>query len=264
MFTYISKIVTPLLMPLSVSALLVIFGVLYRRGRKIGNWLIWIGILVILISGNRYFANFLAYNLEKSYPPYTGDQHFDAIVVLGGSTEPAISPRTFPEVNGASDRLFLTARLWKSGKADNIILSGGAIEWLDGRDYSAAQEMRDLLLLFEIPVDKMLLQEESSNTREDALLTAKIIEEQDYESVLLVTSAWHMRRSIGVYGKLGIEVTPAPCDYLVTEADLGSLKAASLPQILINFIPSVGAMSQTALCLKEYFGYWVYQIMGWI
>jgi uncharacterized SAM-binding protein YcdF (DUF218 family) len=81
-------------------------------------------------SHPRSVANALARSLEWQYSPPTDIPAADAIVVLGGGTEPAIPPRRSVEINSAGDRVFAAAQLYRDGKAPVLILSGGNIDWL--------------------------------------------------------------------------------------------------------------------------------------
>ena len=122
----------------------------------------------------------------------------DAIVVLGGSTEPALSPRPIVEMNGTGDRVTYAAYLYKEGKAPHLLLSGGYITWLDERQSTPAVEMASLLEMMGVPAEALWLEEKSQNTYENALYTHQILTEKGINRIILVTSAMHMPRSVAL------------------------------------------------------------------
>jgi hypothetical protein len=76
---------------------------------------------------------------RMQYSPPTDIPAADAIVVLGGGTEPAIPPRRSVEINSAGDRVFAAAQLYRDGKAPVLILSGGNIDWLSSTGLNASR-----------------------------------------------------------------------------------------------------------------------------
>ena len=100
----------------------------------------------------------------------------------------------------------------------------------------------------------VLLEERSRNTYENALYTHQMLKEQGLNQVLLVTSASHMRRAVAVFRTQGVEVIAAPTDLRV------SRKGFTLYQLL----PTVNGLEKSTIALKEYMGWWVYRLRGWI
>lgn len=264
MFVFLSKMIAPLFLPLGLSILLIMLSFVIGRGKKFSKVLIWAGLIMILISSSRYTSAVLAMGLERGYRPVSTDAKADVIIVLGGGTEPALYPRANPEINGAGDRVIEAYRLWKSGAAEKIILSGGSISWMDGREHSAAREMQNLLLLFGVPNEQLILQESSRNTNEDAIYTKEIMTRYGYNNAILVTSAWHMRRSQAIFVHSGVDIIPAPTDFMIPQAEWNQLFSFNISNLFMNLIPNTGALSQTTTCLREYLGYWVYSVMGWL
>ena len=60
---------------------------------------------------------------------------------------------------------------------------------------------------------RLVLENRSRNTYENAVFTREMVEPQPGETWLLVTSAFHMPRSVGLFRKAGFDVTPWPADY---------------------------------------------------
>ena len=189
---------------------------------------------------------------RQDYPPVAVDQLpvADAIVVLGGYTDAIDASADVIELGDAVDRLFHGMRLYRAGKAPWLILAGGA-----ARGHTPeAQVMASLLTEFGISRDVMLLEDKSRNTYQNGVNAVAIMKKNGIKKILLVTSAYHMRRAQAVFEKLGIEVVPAATDYQVLEPD---------PSIL-DWLPNAEALVITTLGLKEYLGWWVYRVRGWV
>jgi uncharacterized SAM-binding protein YcdF (DUF218 family) len=149
--------------------------------------------------------------MESAYPsvPVTELPAAQVIVVLGGGIEVPQSGR--PDLNQAADRMWHAARLYKAGKAPVLILSGG-LAFAEGT-MSEAASMQTFLRDLGVPDAAMLLEERSVNTRENAQFTAKLMHERGMQSLLLVTSALHMPRSVRLYEAQGLKVIPAATDH---------------------------------------------------
>jgi uncharacterized SAM-binding protein YcdF (DUF218 family) len=184
------------------------------------------------------------------------------MVVLGGGTEPATSPRTTVELNGAGDRVIYAAQLYNEGKAGQILLSGGGIEWQDSGSTTPADDMATILLQLGIPQEALIIENESRNTYENALYAKELLEEQEMETgpILLVTSAMHMPRAVALFEKQGFEVIPLPVDFNVTAV---STTNGFISKVL-DILPNASKLSLTTNAMKEYLGYAIYKLRGWL
>ena len=100
----------------------------------------------------------------------------------------------------------------------------------------------------------VLLEEDSRNTYENAQYTRQILEKRGWREVLLVTSASHMRRAVAAFRTQGIVVIPAPTDIRVVQQGFS----------LLRLLPTVIALEKSSIAIKEYIGWWIYGIRGWI
>ncbi len=265
MFIFLSKFLPLFVYPVGLSALLILSGLLLMKKQKISRIAFLLAFLVIFISGNRWFSYTLARSLEWQYiPDKTPEISADAIVVLGGGTESALSPRSSVEVNSAGDRLIHAADLFKNGAAPLLVLSGGKIEWMESIEDSPAADMREILLKMGIPDDALLLQPKSRNTHEDAVFSVELLKDKGCKKIILVTSAMHMPRSIALFKKQGMEVIAAPTDYTITEDGWARTFSPNLETFLTNLLPNSSAIGLTTSVLKEYMGYTVYYFRGWL
>ena len=250
----LTKFLPLLIYPLGLGILFGLLGIIAalqgRRARAAFSMLL--GMTILWVSSTNIFSTTVIESLEKEFPPIPieGLPNVDAVVVLGGFTNATDSDARLLELNDAVDRLFHGMRLYRAGKAPRVVLAGGAAEGSSPE----ADFMAGLLSEFGIPRDRMLLENQSRNTRENGVNSVKIMQQNNINKILLVTSAFHMRRAKGVFEKLGMEVVPAATDYQVPEPD---------PSIL-DWMPDAEALMMTTLGVKEYLGWWVYRFRGWV
>ncbi len=153
--------------------------------------------------------------------------------------------------------------MYRRRVAPSILLAAAASP-LDSRPSTPAEEMQEILLFMGVPQDAMVLQTKSQNTAEDAAYSAELLRDMGIDEVVLVTSAAHMPRSVGLFEKQGIKVIPAPADFNVPDYEWHDLWHGNFASQLINFLPNAGSLSQTTSSLKEYIGNLVYKLRGWI
>lgn len=170
-------------------------------------------------------------------------KRYAAIILLGGATTPASPPRRpDPDLGSAADRIWHAARLYQQGLAPKIIVSGGRSPGLESATQiqTEAQAMRLLLLNLGVPPAAIELEEQSRTTRENAALTKKLIGNQP---AALVTSAFHMPRSIKNFQKEGLAVDAFPTDFQVTP---------EVTPLWARMLPTAGALQKSEMALKEY------------
>lgn len=265
MFLFLSKFLPLFVYPVGlVFVLLWVVFFLEKDHKKLRYLLLGI-ILVLWVCGNGWTANALSRSLEWRYLPSGETPYAPVMVVLGGGTEPMLSPRTTIEVNGAGDRLVKAAMLYAQGAAEKVMVSGGGINWMDQRQMSIAEEMQELLVLMGVPQDAVVLQDRSANTYEDALYCAELLADMGVDEIILVTSAAHMPRSVALFEHQGLTVIPAPTDYKVTEASWNAIfRPIGLEPVLFALIPNAGDLGTTTNTLKEYIGMFIYGLRGWM
>jgi len=263
MFVFLSKFLPPLVYPLGLACLLLIFGLLLSRGVKWQKIIIGLALLILWLGGNRWVAWSLARSLEWRYLPPPEIPKSEVIIVLGGGTHSALPPRPTVEVNNAGDRVIDAYWLYQQGKAEHILLSGGLIEWLYPGD-QPAEDMATLLEMMGVPKESIWMDTTSRNTYENAVKCWSMLNEKNIRQIILVTSAMHMPRSVALFEKQGFQVIPAPTDYVVTEAGWEALTRLNLPAQFIYLIPNADNLALTSRSLKEYLGLFIYQFKGWL
>lgn len=263
MFILLSKLLPLFIYPLGLIFLLLLAALFLPHRLKVQRILIILAITLIWIGSNRWVALALARTLEWRYLPSKTIPSADAIVVLGGGTDPLQYPRSIVEVNGAGDRVLYAAWLYRQGKADHILLSGGRIGWINPGT-SPAEEMASILEQLDVPQEALWLDTTSLNTHENAVNSSKILATKNVHRILLVTSALHMPRSLALFKHQGLEVIPAPTDFQVTLDNWQQLTQGSFASQIMNLFPSIDNLSSVTQSLKEYIGLLVYSLRGWL
>ncbi len=270
MFVYLSKVLPNLVYPAGLIMFMTLIGLIFCRSARAKNCVLWLILIFVLVTGNKLPGGLLIRKLEQAYPAYDGTQTADAIVVLGGGTITKSAPRQIVEVNGGGDRITYAVKLYRDGAADKLLLGGSYIRWRDGEVLSGdavsspASEMAELMKMYGIPEEALLIQDKSLNTAEEAAEDAKILKELGISRIILVSSATHMRRAVPLFEKQGLEVIPAPTDYSFSDREWENFLRFDAATAYTFFIPAIGNMEALQNAVKEYLGYYVYKMRGWI
>lgn len=251
---FLSKFLPLFIYPLGLSVCLLSVALILSWKRKhirLSRYLLLSALVIIYISSNRYFSDGLVRSLESRNIPVVELPTADAIVVLGGGIKSQTPPRPWIEVGEAGDRLIYGAKLYREKKAPWLILSGGRVTWRVER--GKGSESADMAVLAEVmgvPRSAILQDPTSYNTKENAENVKEILRQNKLNRILLVTSALHMPRSLGIFQKLGLDVIPVPTDFLVVDSD----SEWNLAEFSLRILPDSGALTNTTNAIKEYIG----------
>jgi uncharacterized SAM-binding protein YcdF (DUF218 family) len=202
-------------------------------------------------------------SLEWRYPDTTDLPEAQAIVVLGGSIQPQLPPRSWIEVAEEGDRVLHGARLYLAGRAPLLVLSGGRITWGQGQIRSEAADMAELAEALGVPTRAMVIEPDSLNTFENAAKTKVLLADRGIQRILLVTSAMHMPRALAIFKKQGFEVIPAPTDFHVVKDPL-NLETSTRQGRILSLMPQTENLHYLTRALKEYLGLGIYWLKGWL
>ena len=263
MFLFFSKLLPVLIYPLGFSCLLLLLTLVFIwRRPRLAALCSSVSLVVLLTMSSGVVADALLRSLEWQNIPEEPLPNADAIVVLGGAIRAQERPRPWVEVAEAGDRPLYGSRLFLQKKAPLIIFSGGRIPWYGG--YGATPESADMAEIAKamgVPQSAILEDQTSLNTRQNAENVKAIVDEEGIDSILLVTSAAHMPRSLRIFRKLGMNVTPAPTDFLTTQ-DVSDEEAGT--RLLLNSLPNAEHLFESTRVFKEYIGTFVYWLKGWV
>jgi uncharacterized SAM-binding protein YcdF (DUF218 family) len=263
MFLYLSKLLPLFFYPLGLAcvSLVVALVTLWKRPR-IAAIAISLSLTLLLFCSNGWIAKSLVRSLEWQNIPTGEIPNAEAIVVLGGATKSAFPPRPTVDLSESGDRVIYAAQLYRQKKAPIIILSGGRIDWRGGGSSESA-DMAKILTSIGIPSEAIVLETASLNTYQNAVNVRKILASRRIKQVLLITSAMHMPRSLKIFQRQGINVIPAPTDFLVSQGEMQELGSTPKAAIL-NLLPDTGNLHQFTIALKEYIGSFIYRLRGWL
>ena len=221
MFFYIAKAVWFVLQPSTLIALLIGYGaiLIWTGWARWGRRFVTIGAILLLVVGLSPLGNVLILPLEDRFPRADLDQPPPptGIIILGGAEDRLVgSARKAPTLNEAGERLLEGAILAHRFPQAKIAFSGGDAGILYKSD-SEAEGAAALLTQLGIAGDRLILESDARDTYENAVyLKKELIERGDLDLTkrwLLITSAYHMPRSMGAFRKAGFWVEPWPVDY---------------------------------------------------
>lgn len=175
----------------------------------------------------------------------------DAIVVLGGGMEGRYDGiRHVPDLNDSGDRVWQGARLYKQGVAERVVLSAGQFE-ADPRREAEAHGMKVFMTDMGVPDQALLIEGASRTTFENALRTRDLLG-IDAKHIALVTSAFHMGRSVLWFEKAGFTVYPVRADIRVLHEK----------RPFWEWLPKPQALDESTIAIKEYLGRWQLKASG--
>jgi uncharacterized SAM-binding protein YcdF (DUF218 family) len=254
MFILLSKSLDLFLGPLTWVVVFIVVGMFLRRRVRLAIGLQVLGLAVLYIFSIEPVAGALIRAVEAEVrATYRADVIYDAVIVLGGGLDPdATETSGRPEYNSAGDRILRGYELLREGRARNVLISGGS---LDSRPEAVieAEVLSRQLQQWGIEPERIFIEGKSRNTRENALQSQEIIEQQGWKTLLLVTSAAHLPRAYGCFAALGIR----PDTFV---ADVRAPPGKRPP----SWLPRAYHLSASSDALRELAGRWVYRRRGWM
>jgi uncharacterized SAM-binding protein YcdF (DUF218 family) len=216
MFFVLSKLFWLVAEPINFILIMGLFGVALSLGRtaRFGRRLVAIAIVLLAVAGFSPLGALLLRPLEDRFPPPPADMPAPAgIIVLGGGLDADLTlARGVPTLLAPAARVTAGAALARRFPDARLVFTGGSAGILSN-DASEAPPVRALWLSLGVPAAQMRFEEKSRNTWENALFTRALVNPQPGETWLLVTSAWHMPRAMGIFRQAGFKVTAYPVDY---------------------------------------------------
>jgi uncharacterized SAM-binding protein YcdF (DUF218 family) len=224
LFFLLAKTIGNMVAPANFLIGLGLLGVilLLTRFATLGRRLMVTALVLLAICGFSPLANFVLYPLEQRFPKWDssrGDP--DGIIVLGGSLDADLSAaHGVTVISGAADRIVSAATLAHRYPNARLVYTGGSPNVLNN-DAKEADYATALFQGLGIAKSRLTTERLSRNTRENAEFTRDLVKPKPGERWLLVTSAYHMPRSMGLFRKAGFPVEAYPVDWKVgTEEDL--------------------------------------------
>ena len=253
-----SPFFAPLAEPVGALWGLMVLGVLYLLCRRHWRCAMWLGFPVVLlfVLGSTSLTEKLVAAEEQ---PYAGQPHLpalpaDAVVSLGGDERLSrYDLLGFAMGNGGS-RVLTAVELVRLGKARTLVLGGSSP--IPGRPGAPSMGvLQDWVTSWGLAVGAVTNLGICKNTHDEAVAFRALAQRRGWLKVILVTSALHMRRSVALFKKQGIEVTPVAADF----------KAAGVsPPLPFSPIPLEHRLFLMTLYMHEKIGWWIYRARGWV
>ncbi len=217
MFYYVSKIAWFFTTPSNFLLSLILLGLvlaLFRRLRPFGIGLSLATAVLTLGLGLLPVSTYLMVPLEERFPPFRDDgKPVDGIILLGGSVEAADSVARGQLVsNESAERVLDTIQLAHRYPNARILISGGG-GTVFGDGVGESPVIAGYFKSIGIEPGRIIVEDRSRTTSENAFYSREMVQLREGERWLLVTSAWHMPRAVGVFEKAGFPVTAYPVDF---------------------------------------------------
>jgi uncharacterized SAM-binding protein YcdF (DUF218 family) len=255
LFFFLSKTVGFLLLPTNLLIGIGFVGaiLMFTRFASLGRKLVIAAVLLLVICGLSPLGNLMLYPLEQRFPPWDAARGApDGIIVLGASIEADLSTaHGTPVVRSSPDRLIAAAALAHRYPNARIVFSGGSSKLIsnDAREADFAGPIFESL---GIDKSRLIMERHSRNTQENAAFSKALLAPKDGERWLLVTSAFHMPRSVGLFRKVGFAVEPYPVDWRVG----GRSDVLSFSNVAID------GLGRTDVAIREWIGLIAYRATG--
>jgi uncharacterized SAM-binding protein YcdF (DUF218 family) len=240
----LKKLISHLLFPLPLVIELFITGLLWpKKGRKF----LFAGVVLLYLFSFQPFSSLLLWPLESTYSPIREasiNREVLWIVVLGGGAKQGETLTPEDRLSESSLRRLLEGiRLSRRLPKARLILSGGDFSG----EIPEARVMRETALKYGLSPSRLVLEENSWDTHDEARLLKKTLGK---DSFYLVTSACHMPRSIAMFKKMGTQPIASPTDF---QGVRGTLR-------IMDFFPKADALNDTERAFHEYLGL----LWGWV
>jgi len=244
---YLHKILPIFVLPIMLVIIVILIGLIKNKKK-----LIYIAIGVLYILSTPIFSNNFFKLVEGSEYRKTisAIDSADAIVVLSGMFEiNEVGDSTYIEW-GDPDRFFEGIALFKAGKAQKLVFTGGKMPWNKAKK-TEGKVLKEYAISSGISSEKIFVTKDVENTANEAVAVKELISPS--KRIILVTSAYHMYRAKKLFEKQGFEVIPYKVDYKVTR---------NSTLTLMDLLPSAGNLELTETGIREVIGRIYYTIEG--
>ncbi len=255
MFFILSKTISFLVMPFMVVIILLLLSGFWRNPLWKKRFF-WTAIVLLLFFSNDFIAHEFMRAWEIKTKAYEEMQPHDVGIVLTGATLPLLKPDDRVYFQRGADRVTHTVQLYKLGLVRRILISGGTGTLKDVYE-PEADKFKKAMVMMGIPEDDILIENKTRNTYESAVEVKKMLDSLQIkaEDCLLITSAFHMRRSLACYRKADLDIEPFSTDFYAHPRFF-------YPDGLL--IPSIDAIVLWHKLFKEWLGLVAYKIAGYI
>ena len=234
---------------------LLLVGV-FSKNKLLKKKSFWVATIIYFIFGNSALLN-LAYKAIEPAPffQFNITTPYEYGVVLGGGFVAFDESLPYRIIfNEIANRLTESLELFYSQKIKNLIISGGAGGIGRVKNIEAVH-VRSFLREIQFPDSALIIESASKNTYENGVFVKQILDSLKYNgTILLITSAVHMPRAMAVFKNQGINAMAYPADY----------EQKSKLEYIDYIVPGTHNLYEWQLIFKEWVGFQVYKIKGYI
>src|SRR5882724_922270 len=223
------------------------------RFAPVGRKLLVVSIALLAVCGFSPLGYALLYPLESRFPPWDAARGVpDGIIVLGGPIDADLSvAHNTPVTRSATDRLIAGAALAYRYPNARVVFTGGSAN-LISNDAKEADYAAEIFESLGLPKSRLIMERASRNTYENAEFSKALVAPKQGERWLLVTSAFHMPRSVGLFRKAGFAVEAYPVDW----------RAGGREDLLRFTAISLEGLDRVNIGLREWMGLSAYWATG--
>ncbi|WP_424812395.1 YdcF family protein [Roseococcus sp. YIM B11640] len=248
----VSKIFWLFARPNTFALLLACIGAaMLIAGRRRGRWPLLLGLgwyVAVLLTP---LPAWITLPLEDRFARPADPGRVDGVIILGGAVEQLLTERRgIPALNGAAERMTEAVALSRRYPEARIVFTGGQGTVIPGAQ-TEADVARELWASMGLEGPRVVFENASRNTWENATMTQAMLRPQPGERWLLVTSASHMPRSMGCFRRAGWEITAWPVNYSTSPGGQGWFDP-----------PLSFRLGQAEWAVREYVGLIVYRLLG--
>ena len=254
-FFLLSKVLDFVLLPAVWLLVLLLAALLTRDPRRQRRWLAT-AFALLLLATNPALVNEALLAWERPPVPLAAlPARADVAVLLTGITAVDKSPPDRVYLRQGADRLTHALWLYRAGRVRRILISGGSGA-VQAKAHTEAADLATLLRLAGVPARDLLLEEHSRNTRENAVFSQRLLAARPgLDTLVLITSAFHQRRALGCFARVGLHPIGFPADFRSTDRRL-------TPDYWL--VPDAAALEQWSLLLHEMAGWLTYKALGYL
>ena len=249
---FLSKLLPLIFSPLGIILILLSFFIIKKKQKYI-----YAAIIFLLTFSNYFFSKTLWILLEYPWQriDYSLVDFADGIVVLSGGRH--LPPGDSKIIEWSDpDRYFAGIELFRAKKSNKLIFTGGANPFNSNLPPEGDIYIAEALAMG-IPKKNLYTTEPVFNTFQEAKAISKLlnkVETKSQNKIILVTSAFHMKRAKKLFEREGIIVQPYPVDFRTSKSFFNSLKNP------ISFLPSANNFKSSSDAIREIIGRTIYRI----
>lgn len=257
MFVWLSKTADVLLSPLGWAIILALaaglVSLLAPSRRRLAATLALVSAALLYVFSTAAASNACMRLAERSAVRTASESgRYEAVILLGGMVdEPVRLTHGQMAYTEANERLLQAFAMLREDRAQYVLIAAGMIN--PSHTQSEAETLGRQLEQWGIDRGRIVLETSSRNTRENALNSASIIAKYGWTKLVLITSAFHMKRALGCFHQVGVHPDAWPVDY----------RSNHTPVFDTSLLPRSDALDLSAIALREMAGRLVYQLSGY-